>query len=209
MSAFLITGDAKAPTTVLLAHGSGVPMDSPFMTAFAEFLAERRCRVARFEFAYMAARRKGASRRPPPRAERLVDEYQAAISALGAESRLVIGGKSLGGRVASLTAQELFDRGAIAGLLCLGYPFHPPDKPEALRTAHLETLTAPALICQGERDPFGTRAEVAGYALPSAIRLHWASDGDHDLAPRKATGLTDEDNWRVAAEVIANWLDNF
>ena len=207
MSAFLFTGDAKAPTTVLLAHGSGVPMDSPFMTAFAELLAERRCRVARFEFAYMAARRTGAGRRPPPRAERLVGEYEAAISALGAESRLVIGGKSLGGRVASLAAQELFDRGAIAGLLCLGYPFHPPDKPQSLRTAHLEPLTVPTLICQGERDPFGTRAEVAGYALPDAIRLHWASDGDHDLAPRKATGLTEEDNWRTAAEAIADWLD--
>ena len=208
MSTFLINGEAKAPTTVLLAHGSGVPMDSPFMTAFAELLAKRGCRVARFEFAYMAARRTGGGRRPPPRADRLIGEYEAAISALGAEGRLVIGGKSLGGRVASLAAQEFFDGSATAGLLCLGYPFHPPDKPQSLRTAHLETLTVPTMICQGERDPFGTRAEVAGYALPDAIRLHWASDGDHDLAPRKATGLTDEDNWRAAADAIAGWLND-
>lgn len=180
-------------------------MDSPFMTAFAMLLAERRCRVARFEFVYMAARRKSGGRRPPPRAERLIGEYGAAVSALAATGRLVIGGKSMGGRVASLAAQALFDAGAIAGLLCLGYPFHPAGKPQSLRTAHLETLTAPALICQGERDALGSRAEVAGYALPAAIRLHWARDGNHDLAPRKASGLTAEENWRAAAEAIAAW----
>ncbi|MGI9385561.1 MAG: alpha/beta family hydrolase [Methyloligellaceae bacterium] len=207
MPDLLITGEASAPTTMLLAHGSGVPMDSPFMTAFATFLAARHYRVARFEFAYMAARRTGGGRRPPPRAEHLIDEFEAAVSALGSAGRLIVGGKSLGGRVASLAAQRLYDAGAIAGVLCLGYPFHPPKKLQSLRTAHLETLTAPMLICQGERDPFGTRAEVAGYALAEPIQLHWIDDGDHDLAPRKASGLTAEDNQRAAVGAIAAWVD--
>ena len=209
MPEFLITGEANAPTTILLAHGAGAPMDSPFMTAFAMLLAERRCRVARFEFVYMAARRTSGGRRPPPRAERLIGECEAAVSALGAKGRLVIGGKSMGGRVASLAAQALSDAGAIAGLLCLGYPFHPAGKPQSLRTAHLETLTTPTLICQGERDALGSRAEVAGYALPAAIRLHWARDGNHDLAPRKASGLTAEENWRAAADAIVAWAGAF
>ena len=97
----------------------------------------------------------------------------------------MIGGKSMGGRVASLVADELFGQGRIAGLVCLGYPFHPPNKPEQLRTAHLEALACPALIVQGERDPFGTRAEVEAFRLSSAIRLHWAGDGDHDLGPAR------------------------
>ncbi len=207
MPEFLIDGEASAATDVLLAHGAGAPMDSPFMQAFARHLAERGCRVARFELAYMAARRTGGGKRPPPRAERLVGEYRAAVAELEAPGRLIIGGKSLGGRVASLAAQAMFDEGAISGLLCLGYPFHPPGRPQSLRTAHLEPLTAPVLICQGERDPLGSRVEVGGYALPAGIRLHWAADGNHDLNPRKASGLTAEDNWRAAADAIAGWIE--
>ena len=92
------------------------------------------------------------------------------------------------------------------GLICLGYPFHPPGKPERLRTAHLEEITCPALICQGERDPFGTKDEVAGYALSPAIGLEWLPDGNHDLAPRKASGHTKDGNWRAAAEAISGFV---
>ena len=151
----------------------------------------------------MAARREGGPRKPPPRAERLTDEYRAAVAAVPHGAPLIIGGKSMGGRVASLVADDLFAAGRIAGLACLGYPFHPPNKPEQLRTAHLQALACPALIVQGERDPFGTRAEVEAFSLSSAIRWHWASDGDHDLGPRGASGFTRKGNLAAAADAMA------
>ena len=123
---FLLDGPADAPVTVLLAHGAGAPMDSGSMTATAGALAAAGLRVARFEFGYMASRRTAAGRRPPPRAETLKPEYRAAVAELGADGPLVIGGKSMGGRVASMVADELHAAGRIVGLLCLGYPFHPP-----------------------------------------------------------------------------------
>lgn len=203
---FILDGPAGAPVTVLLAHGAGAPMDSAGMTAIAKALAGAGLRVARFEFAYMAARRSGA-RRPPPRAETLLPEYRAAIEALAAPGALVIGGKSMGGRVASMLADELFAAGRIAGLLCLGYPFHPPGQPDRLRTAHLEGLATPALICQGTRDPFGTREEVDGYPLSPAIDILWLEDGDHDLKPRKSvSGFTAADHLKTMADATARWI---
>ncbi|MBN9677025.1 alpha/beta family hydrolase [Salipiger bermudensis] len=203
---FLFDGDPAARATILLAHGAGAAMDTPWMAAVAGKLAERGLRVARFEFAYMAGRRSGGSKRPPPKITLLAEEYRAAIAALPGDGRLIIGGKSMGGRVASLIADELFAEGRIAGLLCLGYPFHPTGKPETLRTEHLAALRPPTLICQGTRDPFGTREEVAGYDLSRAIVLHWLDDGDHDLKPRKReTGLTLDDHLSSTADAIARW----
>ena len=200
---FLFDGPDDAPTTVLLAHGAGAPMDSAAMSAVAAALAAAGLRVARFEFAYMAARRTGA-RKPPPRAERLIPEYRAAIAALGATGPLLIGGKSMGGRVASLVADELNATGAVTGLVCLGYPFHPTGRPDQLRTAHLATLATPTLICQGTRDPFGTAEEVAGYILSPTIEVLWLADGDHDLKPRKReTGLTHADHLATVAAAVA------
>ena len=135
--------------------------------------------------------------------ERLVDEYRAAVAAAGPGAPLLIGGKSMGGRVASLVADDLHAAGRIAGLVCLGYPFHPPGKPDRLRTAHLEHLACPALIVQGERDPFGTRAEVGAMRLSPAIRFHWAGDGDHDLGPRGGSGFTRKGNLAAAADAVA------
>jgi uncharacterized protein len=202
--AFLITGPTDAAVRFLCAHGAGAGMETPFLKTIAELLAERGVATYRFEFAYMAARRQGA-RKPPPKAERLMDEYRAAVAAVPAGVPLIIGGKSMGGRVASLVADELHAAGRIAGLACLGYPFHPPKKPEQLRTAHLLSLVCPALIVQGERDPFGGRAEVECYGLSQAIRFHWASDGDHDLGPRGASGFTRKGNLSAAADAIAEF----
>lgn len=204
---FLFDGPADAPITILLAHGAGAPMDSASMTAAAQALAAEGFRVARFEFAYMAARRDG-QRKPPPRAETLKPEYVDAVRTLGARGPLVIGGKSMGGRVASMIADELHAAGAVAGLLCLGYPFHPPDKPESLRTAHLAGLQTPALICQGTRDEFGTRAEVETYSLSGRIRLLWLEDGDHDLKPRKKlSGFSAADHLRTMAAAMRQWAE--
>jgi uncharacterized protein len=114
----------------------------------------------------------------------------------------------MGGRVASLVADELFAARLIDGLICLGYPFHPPAKPDNLRTAHLEALRCPALIIQGERDPFGTRAEVEGYRLSDKIEFQWAGDGDHDLGPRGGSGFTRAANLALAADAVAAFAAN-
>ena len=203
---FLFTGPENAPATLLLAHGSGAPMDSPAMNAAASALAAEGLRVARFEFSYMAARRDGGSRKPPPKAETLNPEFRAAVAGLGAKGPLVIGGKSMGGRVASMVADDLLAEGRIAGLLCLGYPFHPPEKPSQLRTAHLMDLKTPTLICQGTRDPFGTTDEVPGYGLPERIRFLWLEDGDHDLKPRKSiSGFSAADHLATMAKTVKTW----
>ena len=180
-------------------------MDSNSMNAVARVLADAGLRVVRFEFGYMAARRQG-QRKPPPRAETLIGEYREAVAALGAEGQLIIGGKSMGGRVASMVADELLAKKKIAGLLCLGYPFHPPAKPTQLRTAHLAALRTPALICQGTRDEFGTREEVEGYSLSDRIELLWLEDGDHDLKPRKSvSGFTSADHLATVAGTVVAW----
>lgn len=202
---FLFDGPDKADVTILLAHGAGAPMDSLSMTAAAKALAGVGFRVARFEFDYMAARRGGTSR-PPPRAEKLNPQYLAAIAALAATGTLVIGGKSMGGRVASMVADGLFETGRIGGLLCLGYPFHPPAKPEQLRTGHLIDLNTPTLIVQGTRDEFGTREEVSTYRLSPAIDILWLEDGDHDLKPRKrVSGFSAADHLGTMAAAVSAW----
>jgi predicted alpha/beta-hydrolase family hydrolase len=201
--AYLASGPTNATTRLLYAHGAGSGMETPFMAAIAGLLAERNIATLRFEFGYMAARRQGGSRKPPPKAERLMDEYRAAVAGVPKGAPLLIGGKSMGGRVASLVADELHTQGRIAGLVCLGYPFHPPNKPDQLRTAHLVDLRCPALIVQGERDPFGTRSEVEAMQLPRTIRVHWANDGDHDLGPRGNSGFTRKGNLAAAADAIA------
>jgi uncharacterized protein len=203
---FLIDGPDRAKHTILLAHGAGGPMDSPAMTAAAKTLAASGFRVARFEFDYMARRRSSAGRKPPPRAETLCPEYLAAIDALGAKHPLIIGGKSMGGRIASMIADDLHAAGRIIGLLCLGYPFHPIGKPEQLRTAHLAKMKTPALIVQGTRDPFGSREEVATYALSKSIEILWLEDGDHDLKPRKRiSGFSAADHLRTVGETVTAW----
>lgn len=206
---FLFTGPDDAATTLLLAHGSGAPMDSASMNAAAAALAAEGLRIARFEFPYMAARRTEGGRRPPPKAETLNPEFRTAVERLGAKGKLIIGGKSMGGRVASMVADDLHAEGRIAGLLCLGYPFHPPEKPTQLRTAHLMALKTPTLICQGTRDPFGMKDEVPGYGLPAGIRLLWLEDGDHDLKPRKSiSGFSAADHLATMARTVKTWTED-
>jgi uncharacterized protein len=172
----------------------------------ADLLTERGIALTLFEFGYMSERRDGGPKRPPPKAEALMDEYRTMVAAVRkAHPRqlVAIGGKSLGGRVASLLADELYAQNAIAGLVCLGYPFHPPAKPDQLRTEHLKNLRCPALIVQGERDPFGSRAEVEEMALSRKIKFAWMSDGDHDFGPRGRSGFTRKGNLAAAADAVA------
>lgn len=199
----LIDGPADAALTLALAHGAGAPMDSPFMDWFAAALGREGLRVVRFEFPYMHQRRESGTRRPPNRAPVLIESWRNVIDHLGPE-RLMIGGKSMGGRIASMVA----DDAGVRGLVCLGYPFHPSGKPERVRTAHLAELSTPALMCQGERDPLGHRVEVEGYQLSARIRLHWLADGDHDFKPRKASGRTREENWSDAVTAIIEFAQS-
>jgi len=204
----LAAGPASASVRYLFSHGAGAGMETPFMQAVTNLLTERGVASFRFEFAYMTARRETGVKRPPPRAERLVDEVRSAVAAMPPGPRPLIGGKSMGGRVASLVADDLYAQGQIAGLVCLGYPFHPPNRPEQLRTAHLEGLKCPTLIVQGERDPFGSRAEIKAMPLSPAIRFHWAADGDHDLGPRGASGYTRKANLAAAADAIVDFAQS-
>ena len=205
---YLEPGSNAATAAILFAHGAGAPMDSPAMTAIADALAEQGLRVVRFEFSYMANRRIDGTRKPPPRAEKLNSEYLAAIDALHVDGPLIIGGKSMGGRVASMIADELFEADRIVGLLCVGYPFHPIGKPEKLRTEHLKNLRTPTLICQGTRDQFGSKDEVSEYELSSAIQISWSEDGDHDLKPRKrVSGFTHADHIGSLGAVVSAWVE--
>ncbi|MDF1793078.1 MAG: alpha/beta fold hydrolase [Thalassobaculaceae bacterium] len=198
----LTDGPDAAAVTLVLAHGAGAPMDSPFMTAIAARIAAKGHRVVRFEFDYMAERRTSGRKRPPERQPALLDQWRRVIDEVGAPDAVAIGGKSMGGRMASILAAEL----AVRGCLCLGYPFHPPGKPERLRTEHFAALRCPTLIIQGTRDPFGTREELPAMALPDTLSVDWIEDGDHDLAPRKKSGWTVEQAWDRAAEIADRFL---
>lgn len=200
----LTNGPDDARDVLVLAHGAGALMDSPFMETVANGVADAGIRVVRFEFPYMAARRIDGKRRAPDREPVLRTTWLEVIEALGGGQRVVIGGKSMGGRIASMVADEAGAR----GLVCLGYPFHPPGRPERLRTAHLEALRRPALIVQGERDTFGTPEDVAGYSLSPSIRLEWLADGDHSFKPRRGAGVTAAQHLETATELITAFVTN-
>jgi len=195
-------GETRA--TLILAHGAGAPMDSDFMQQMAQSLAARGVAVLRFEFAYMAARRLDGKKRPPNPQAKLLEQWREVYAQVRQQvaGPLAIGGKSMGGRMASLLADEL---GADA-LVCLGYPFYAVGKPEKPRVAHLAELRTRALIIQGERDALGDRQAVAGYALSEAIKLHWLTAADHDLKPLKSSGFTHQQHMLAAADAIAQFL---
>ena len=198
----LITGPADARHTLVLAHGAGQAMDADAMELLASGLEQAGVRVVRFEFPYMQRRRANGRGGVPDRQPRLEETWRAAIAQVAADhtgggaAGLAIGGRSMGGRIASLVADEC----GVAALVCFAYPFHPPGRPDKLRTAHLAELRTPTLILQGERDPFGTREEVAGYRLSPAATVQWIGDGDHGFKPRKRSGRTLEQN---TAEAVA------
>jgi hypothetical protein len=155
----------------------------------------------------MAERRRTGKKRPPDRAPKLLEAWRTVIEQFGPET-LVIGGKSMGGRMASMAASDLEQAGTpVRGLVCLGYPFHPPGKPEKTRIEHLRRLATPTLILQGTRDTLGAREEVSAYPLEPALRVHWLEDGDHGFKPRKKSGRTEAQNWNDAIETFAAFAE--
>lgn len=213
MDQIIETGAADSPNRFIFAHGAGAPMDHPWMDAMAHKIAARGVHVVRFNFDYMIERSLTGKKRPPDRAPKLLARFANIIDHY-AHDALVVVGKSMGGRMASLIAAggdhvptDLTINTPIKGLWCLGYPFHPPGKPEKLRTDHLSDIKITTLISQGERDPFGKRDEVDQFNLPQNINIHWLADGDHGLSPRKKSGLTLDENMDHAIDHAAQIFD--
>jgi predicted alpha/beta-hydrolase family hydrolase len=203
MMEVLDDGPPDAAQRLILAHGAGGPMNAPFMNKVARGIAAHGIRVIRFEFPYMRKRREEGRRTgAPDRQPVLIDAWREVIARFAPDAKLFIGGKSLGGRIATMVADE----GGVAGVICLGYPFHPPADPGRLRTKHLETLRTPTLIIQGERDPFGSRREVEAYALSSQIRFEWLPDGDHSFKPRAGSGVTEAQNLDCSIAVASAFI---
>ena len=204
MTDYLINQAAQPiQSHVILAHGAGAMMDSPFMESIATELAVNNIQVSRFEFPYMAKRRLDGKKRGPDTQKVLLNTWREVIADQASDLPLFIGGKSMGGRMASLVA----DAPDVTGVICLGYPFHPPGKPDRLRTEHLEGMRCPTLIVQGERDTFGRREEVVGYDLATSIQLAWAPDGDHSLKPRKKSGFSEADNFKLAVDAMVSFIN--
>jgi predicted alpha/beta-hydrolase family hydrolase len=196
-----IDGPKKAKTCIVLAHGAGESSNSTFLTYFAEKLAELRHRVVRFDFPYMQARSVDGRKRPPDKESVLIETWKAVIESLPFDN-LVIGGKSMGGRIASMIADEC----SVKGVVCLGYPFHPTGQPEKLRIDHLREQKTPTLIVQGEIDPFGSREEVSAFSLSEQVHIHWVPEGDHSYNVKRGSTRTHDQNMKNAFRSVEQFL---
>ena len=202
-SDFLFNGPNNANHKIVLAHGAGAPMNSNFMETIAIGLGKQGFRIIRFNFSYMKLSQVSGKKRPPNATNMLINEWSSVISEIGCDN-LIIGGKSMGGRVASMIKTNT----KIKGIVCLGYPFHPPGKDENLRVSHLLSLSSPMLICQGERDVFGSKASINNLKLPDIIKLHWLKDGDHSFKPKKSSEVTERDNLESAIKTVVEFIRN-
>ncbi|MEZ9289232.1 alpha/beta fold hydrolase [Vibrio lentus] len=200
MNNVIIDGEDN-PITFIFAHGAGAGMDHEFMQSVAKGLAFKGIRVIRFNFPYMIKRAEDGKRRPPDRAPKLLEAYQEIIEQVDGD-KLVIGGKSMGGRMAS----HLSEVDKVAAMVCLGFPFHPPGKPEKYKGEHLAELAKPCLILQGERDTFGKREEFADFDLSDSIRVEFIPDGDHSFKPRKSSGYTEQQNIALTVEKLSAFI---
>ena len=192
-------------------------MDSAFMNSFSAKLTEKGVGVVRFEFPYMEQRRHGGSKRPPDKQDILLATWKKLLLQLQSDplysdiDSYFLGGKSMGGRMATLVLNELLEMNAflhskIKGVVCLGYPFHPSGKPEKLRTAHLPELKKPLLVIQGTRDALGNQDEVMTYPLGDNTTIEWLEDGDHDFKPRKKSGFSHDQHIDRAVTATANFV---
>lgn len=194
-------GPADARPVVVLGHGAGAGMDSEFMATMAEGLAARDARVVRFNFAYAEH-----GRRSPDKQSVLEDTFRAvAESVRPADGGLVLGGKSLGGRIASHVVTDGLDAD---GLVFLGYPLHPPGRPDRLRIDHLPRIDRPMLFVEGSRDPFCPLDTLTRVLedLSIAAEVAVIDDGDHSFKVRKSSGRTTSEAWAEAVNLVAEWL---
>ena len=206
----LVSNPVEAKATVVLAHGASSYMREPMLNSLSDGLTHQGWRVVRFEFPYMARQSLTGRRTFPDKLSVLLDAYRSVVEAVNKEIQqpLLIGGKSMGGRIASLVANSLYNDDLIQGVVCLGYPFHPLKRPDQLRTEHLGSFSAPMLIVQGERDPMGGREEVDNYVLSDQIQIRWIADGDHSLSPRKRSGFTVKQNLDQAIRCVDVFMND-
>lgn len=200
MSQWIVEGPESGPLFIF-AHGAGAGMEHDFMSAVAKGLVEQGIRVVRFNFPYMVKRAEDGKKRPPDRAPKLLEAYEEVITHFTNQA-VVIGGKSMGGRMSSLLAENEL----VAGIACLGYPFHPPGKPEKYKGEHLATIEKPTLILQGERDTFGKKEEFEHFALSEQVRVIFVPDGDHSFKPRKSSGYMEAENIELAVKRLADFI---
>ncbi len=196
----------------LFSHGAGAGMDSDFIVQLSSLLKGRGLAVRTFEFPYMQKIRAEGKRRPPDRMPKLLAAFKQMIQSIDAEKQIFIGGKSMGGRVASLLAAEQGAQLAnqskpINGVICLGFPFHPPKKPENYRGEHLTGMDIDTLIVQGERDTFGTQSEVSEFSFSDRVQLEFLTDGDHSFKPRVRSGVTFEQNLKKCSDLIVEFIE--
>lgn len=194
-------GASDAPVRILLAHGAGAGMEHAFLAELSRLLAGPDIEVVRFNFPYMIKRARDGKRRPPDRQPALLEHWRQMVREF-VHPRLFLAGKSMGGRMAAEIVGEM----NAAGLLILGYPFHPPAKPDRWRGEVLKQITTPTLLLQGERDTFGSRAELVDFPFSSAVSVHWLTDGDHGFKPRKASGVSEQENLQQAANEIRRFV---
>lgn len=200
MNNITIEGDENAPLFIF-AHGAGADMNHEFMVQVAKGLADNGIRVVRFNFPYMVKRAEDGKRRPPDRAPKLLEAYEEVINQY-ANQGVVIGGKSMGGRMATL----LNEHPAVKAIACLGFPFHPPGKPEKYKGEHLSSIEKPCLILQGERDTFGNREECQSFVFSQQVQATFIPDGDHSFKPRKSSGYTERGNIELAIKHLSEFI---
>lgn len=193
---------AQSKAVFIFAHGAGADSSSEFMQSMAKLIRHPQIEVVLFDFPYMLKRQQTGKKSPPDRMPKLIEAFKQQIAEHGKGRKVFIGGKSMGGRVASMIADEE----QVNGLICMGYPFHPPGKPDNLRTEHLKQLKTSALVLQGTRDPFGKPDEVATYDLSSEIEIKWLEDGNHSLETLKRSEITTEQSWQQAADQAQTFI---
>ena len=193
---FLVNSPEQDPRGIfLLAHGAGKGMATPFMETIARGVIESGVRVIRFHFPYMEDMLRSGVKRPPDGGRVLRKAFSELITHCVEREKvprrnIIIGGKSMGARVASMIA----DNHKVAGVICLSYPFHPPKKPRRVRIKHLKVMRTPTLICQGESDPNGRREEVQLLDLSQSIRFHWLAGSDNNFRARDDSGRSQTEN---------------
>lgn len=193
---------SKPIAQFIFAHGAGAGKDSGFMQGITRQLVACQITVVRFNFVYMQKAMELGKRRPPDRAPKLVEYFEFVLEQVEPDLPLFIGGKSMGGRIASM----LFEHSHALGCICLGYPFHPPAKPDKLRTEHFQKISKPMLILQGQRDTFGTEHEINTYSLPSSTTVEFLTDGDHSFKPRKSSGTSLAQNLDTVVELMNRFI---
>jgi uncharacterized protein len=200
-----VSVDASAADALVLAHGAGGDMNEALLSHLCTELPAAGVTTVKFNFPYREARRRVPD--PAPVLERAFRDVLAQVRAECAPRRIIVGGKSMGGRMASHLAAQGDD---VAGLLLLGYPLHPPDKPGQLRSAHLPQIRCPILFVQGTRDPFcplSTLREVLS-SVTAPVTLHVIDGGDHSFRVPKSTGRSAADIKQEILGVVKEWLVN-